>query len=409
MKAKIISIFVMTLLITVGSVAVADWDPEDGHKMHWPQTPDPNGWDVYCTAGLTEWPQIVLADDWECSETGWVKDIHLWGSRWHDNIGIIDHFVIGIAENIPENPPQNPYSKPGETLIEWEIFDWVERGPYNGNQGWYWSYFTQWDPDDHQQYWQYNFFLNEEDWFWQEEGKIYWLFVSAIVKEEPIDQPLWGWKSTFEYLHFMDDAVWAYWNELYWIPLEYPTGFTMDLAFVITGGEACDPGFDVEKYVRDPVSGNWVDADTIGSALDLKIGTIAEFKIVANNTGTCTWTEWWSFDTMEDSLKPVDPPLDEWNYSAPYYTLNYTASSPWYPGVVGEWYIKAEVVGAPCHTDYNKIKYDVYDLFSGSSISDEDYAYVHCVKKSKELDISFLNFLQKYPNLFPILRYLLGL
>jgi hypothetical protein len=117
MKRKIVGIFVCTLLITVGTIAVADWDPEDGHKMHWPQLPDPNGWDVYCTAGLTQWPDVCLADDWECSETGWIKDVHLWGSWWHDNVGEIDHFVIGIAENIPEDPPQNPYSKPGETLV----------------------------------------------------------------------------------------------------------------------------------------------------------------------------------------------------------------------------------------------------------------------------------------------------
>ncbi len=26
--------------------ALADWDPSDGHKMHYPQLPDPVGWDV---------------------------------------------------------------------------------------------------------------------------------------------------------------------------------------------------------------------------------------------------------------------------------------------------------------------------------------------------------------------------
>ncbi|MCK5636556.1 MAG: hypothetical protein KAH91_03965, partial [Thermoplasmatales archaeon] len=188
MKRKIIGILVCTLLIAAGTIAVADWDPEDGHKMHWPQLPDPDGWDVYCTAGLSQYPNVCLADDWECSETGFIKDVHFWGSWWGDHVGQIDHFVMGVAKNVP--PEQNPYgdwSMPGDTLIEWEVYDWIERGPYNGNQGWYWSYdeSNPWHPDDHQLYWQYNVFLDEDDWFWQEEGEIYWLFISAIVKEEP--------------------------------------------------------------------------------------------------------------------------------------------------------------------------------------------------------------------------------
>ena len=26
--------------------ALADWEPADGHKMHFPQLPDEDGWDV---------------------------------------------------------------------------------------------------------------------------------------------------------------------------------------------------------------------------------------------------------------------------------------------------------------------------------------------------------------------------
>ena len=56
---------------------LADWDPGDGHKMHFPQLPDEEGWDVNAT-----FPK-VLADDWTCSGTGWVEDIHFWGSWRH--------------------------------------------------------------------------------------------------------------------------------------------------------------------------------------------------------------------------------------------------------------------------------------------------------------------------------------
>jgi hypothetical protein len=40
----------------MSTIAVGDWDPEDGHKIHVPQLPNPMGWDVYATAGLEQYP-----------------------------------------------------------------------------------------------------------------------------------------------------------------------------------------------------------------------------------------------------------------------------------------------------------------------------------------------------------------
>ncbi len=34
------------MVLVFGGLANADWVPEDGHKMHWPQLPDENGWDI---------------------------------------------------------------------------------------------------------------------------------------------------------------------------------------------------------------------------------------------------------------------------------------------------------------------------------------------------------------------------
>ena len=155
MNNKMLGIFVCTLLIATNVAVLADWDPGDGHKMHFPQLPDPNGWDVYATAGLSQYPKIVLADDWRCSETGFVKDIHFWGSWKGDIIGDIEYFVIAIHSDIPANPPNVPYSRPGETLWEIEVNDWVERGPYTGDQGWFWPD-GDYIPSDHDKYFQYN-------------------------------------------------------------------------------------------------------------------------------------------------------------------------------------------------------------------------------------------------------------
>ena len=52
--------------------ALADWDIGDGHKMHYPQLPDPNGWDVNLTGNK-------VFDDWRCGGSGPVDDIHFWG------------------------------------------------------------------------------------------------------------------------------------------------------------------------------------------------------------------------------------------------------------------------------------------------------------------------------------------
>ena len=201
MKKKLLGIFVCTLLIATSTVVVvADWDPEDGYKMHFPQIPDPNGWDVHATA------PIQLGDDWKCSETGYVQDIHFWGSWLGDDKGVITSFNIAIYTNNP-----GPPSKPNDLKWEREISDWVERGPYSGDQGWYWPENDDYWWHDHQLYYQYNVFL-DEPWFLQEKDTIYWLVISANVQSGT-----WGWKSSK--FHFEDDAVWRApggdWKEMY--------------------------------------------------------------------------------------------------------------------------------------------------------------------------------------------------
>lgn len=230
----------------------ADWQLADGHKMHFPQLPDEDGWDVNATKPL------VLADDFQCAETGWITDIHFWGS-WRGGItGTIVSFTLSIHEDIPADPPLIPYSRPGPTLWEREIVaespgvEIVYIPPKDPpvSEGWY-------DPTmppplypDHNEYFQYNVFLDKEDRFWQEEGKIYWLNISAIVEDviPPALQPVWGWKSSAD--HWNDDAVWGEWGLLDWTDMYEPfePSQSLDLSFVITGqgedfGDAPDPTY----------------------------------------------------------------------------------------------------------------------------------------------------------------------
>ena len=226
MKNKIVGIFICMLLIAASTIligtTVADWDPGDGHKMHWPQLPDEDGWDVSATYLKEEQWGIVLADDWKCSESGQVTDIHFWGSWKGGNEGTIKSFWIAIHEDIPEGP-NVPYSRPGRTLWEREFRTWSTVPKDSPTyQGWYCVETGNYIENDHRDYFQYNI-VNIQNPFHQVSGKIYWLAITAEVERVPgAVQPLWGWKSTDD--HWNDDACWGYWGELNWIDIYEPGG-----------------------------------------------------------------------------------------------------------------------------------------------------------------------------------------
>ncbi len=211
MKTKIVGILVCMLLIGVTGTAFADWQEGEPFKMHFPQLPDPNGYDV-------DWGNWALGDDWKCIETGNVDDIHFWISWFFDDPMTIQFIDVSIWSNVPEGP--GGYSIPGQMLWQRMITDFIVAGPWDGNQLWYmpWGEII---PQPHQLYWQIN--IKEiPDPFKQIEGEIYWLVIKM-----PFEVPqLVGWKTTKNY--FMDHAVW----------LE-PTGTWsmidgIDFAFVIT-------------------------------------------------------------------------------------------------------------------------------------------------------------------------------
>ena len=119
-------------LVFLTSLLIADWDPGDGHKMHFPQEPDPNGWDVNCVAD-----NIELADDWQCSETGPVEDIHFWISWQEDTIYTDFWIFVTIWSDMPA-PGQYGYSQPDQYLWgnTFQPSEYTVNGPFYGNQGW---------------------------------------------------------------------------------------------------------------------------------------------------------------------------------------------------------------------------------------------------------------------------------
>ena len=241
-------IFKLTIAFAILALAVApvaaDWIPEDGHKMHYPQLPDITGWDIAATM-----PFITVADDWQCSLSGPVTDIHIWGSWFADVEVPIVGFHLEIWSDQPVMPDQGIlYSRPLARLWARDFTQgqWMERLWESGMQGWFDPYFGVVLPSNHQQIWQYNFFVDPTQAWVQEEGTIYWLVVWVDLGFPPVpgEPPNWGWKTSLD--HWNDDSVWGDglppatgWTELF-DPLIPEPGESLDQAFVINGPDEQD-------------------------------------------------------------------------------------------------------------------------------------------------------------------------
>ena len=234
MRRAIIVVVIVATAVLVAPQIAADWDPGGPFKMHFPQLPDPVGWDVLNTHNPILQPPLItyLADDWRCSESGDITEIHIWGS-WR---GDIREMVTSIHVQIHADDRTGPFSKPAEASL-WE-FDFgpgqfTERLYGEGNQGWYDPTTGELVSDDHFNIWQYNI-TNIDEFtqpFVQTAGQIYWLVVIFDVPDDS-GRAQYGWKTSLD--HFEDAAVWSN-DGIGWQPLFDLTGSALDLAFVITG------------------------------------------------------------------------------------------------------------------------------------------------------------------------------
>jgi len=228
---------VLAVVVLLAPAARADWNPGDDHKMHFPQLPDPTGWDVRISNARNplEW---IVADDWRCSRTGPVDDVHLWVSWMQEVEDQIMNLHLSIHDNIPVGP--DGWSIPGNLLWERDLGpdEFTIRYYGTGDQGWYDPPFEDAWPSDHTNYYQINV-IDIPDPFIQQEGEIYWLDVSVDLWGESETGKL-GWKTSLD--HFEDDAV--YWDMITqrWIELRDPfTTESLDMAFVITGTVIPEP------------------------------------------------------------------------------------------------------------------------------------------------------------------------
>ncbi|MCP4166137.1 MAG: hypothetical protein GY759_09620 [Chloroflexi bacterium] len=188
-------------------------------KMHFPQNPDPNGWDVRA------YEPVVVADDFQCTESGLITNVVFWGSWLDDQVGQ----VTDIHLSFHDDDRTGEYSKPGNLLWEWDtqVFDVQEIVPPSP-QGWFDPLEGIVEQENHTRYFRYDVPIPAEIAFDQEEETIYWLDIQVTT-----DGAMFGVKTSLE--HFEDDAVWGNgdggWQEL----IDPFTGASLDLAFDIQG------------------------------------------------------------------------------------------------------------------------------------------------------------------------------
>ena len=326
-------------ILAFGATARADWDIGDPAK--WVQLPDltPKGMDVNATRGTDAIglapPRIILADDFLCTSTDAITDIHLWGSWKNDLLPQVAapqapnfvadpesvRFRLSIHADIPAQ--QNPlgFSKPGEEL--WSgVFEPGEftarRYATDIEEGWLDPLAPEYLFPGDTVAWQYNFLIDEADAFIQQGTRdnplVYWLDVHAepINQNPQIEQPLFGWKTSAD--QFNDTAVYGP-SQIAnfpvvdaWTPITPPAmpgqpgdfnndNFIDDLDIDLLRGAVIsatsDPQFNVDG-LNDP---NIPDAADFAHLITSIIGTLrgdgdlnylvnfADFVLVSNNFG----------------------------------------------------------------------------------------------------------------------------
>ena len=251
MKAlTVIMCVAMLATAAITGAARADWEPTMPAK--WVQMPDLEfGMDVNATwkqgpTGGPQWPFVkTIADDFLCTQTGPITDVHIWGSWLNDQINRNATFKLSIHDDVPKGPTSG-YSHPGDLL--WQKFfspaEYLVRPWTTAAEDFF-------EPNQNKliggdtQVWQYNFLIPTTEAFIQQGSttnpKVYWLDVMAILPVPAAgetDPTVFGWKTSAN--HWNDDSVYGDTTDpLYpptqWLELSDPrTGLSLDQAFVIT-------------------------------------------------------------------------------------------------------------------------------------------------------------------------------
>jgi len=266
-----------------------------------------NGYDVWNSSAfppnVTDGPW-VLADDFVCTNTGPVTDIHIWGSWWYDQVASNSiTFWLGIYEDVPTNAA-NTFSHPGNLI--WQ--QWFAPGQY-AETFWDFGQETFLDPGPPQivgtdtKVWYYCFYpTNPPTQYGSVTApKTYWVAAYAQLPAGANNQ-YYGWKTTTNVQH--DVSVHARWPGVPpggnpgWLPTYYPTSVPLDLAFKITTDTNRCPILVTCSLDKTVECGSiWgFDPPIVGPDPCCPSPPVVTFSVVTNLLGPCkeistgTWT-----------------------------------------------------------------------------------------------------------------------
>jgi len=244
-RSRSLDTLLFTLILAFGAICLpaaqltedCDWQRGQLHKMHWPQLPD-----LTATGTNVSLAGAALADDFLCTATGPIRDIHLWASFVDDLLPKEgpDHLTLELSSyaDVPADGLQ--WSQPGQLLWSRTFApgQYTAREVHDGPENWYDPITELFLPDNHRKAWQYNFCV-EDDPFVQHERNVYWLSVRLA---DPSINYEFGWKTTSRRWQWNDRAVYLPQGQFSWLPMDYPRGHKyaeepLGLAFVITSGD----------------------------------------------------------------------------------------------------------------------------------------------------------------------------
>jgi hypothetical protein len=217
----------------------------------------------------------TLADDFQCTASGPITDIHIWGSFLGDNLpeegpgGLT--FDISIWSDVPVGPGNPvPHSHPGQKL--WQMT--FTPGQYSAGHilqvipgEWWHDPGTQnWVPNADQNIYQFDFYPPKGEAFVQEEGTIYWLAVKYRYQGSSQWTGKFGWKTTPQ--PWNDDACYQNpaspvgWTDLIYQPphpwwnAPDPLYRSVNLAFALSGEPQEEENADYGDAPDDPLNPN---------------------------------------------------------------------------------------------------------------------------------------------------------
>jgi len=160
MRQVLTLVLLYALVLVLAPAALADWP----HDVKWDQlTPAEYGFSSHMTAE----EQRLVADDFLCTETGWITDIEFYGHP--SSVAAISSFRITFWSDVPASDTDE--SHPGQLLDDITVRPADPGDPLRLG----WQYLDNF---------RFKIDLPQDQWFGQQAGTIYWIGIQAYVSGE---------------------------------------------------------------------------------------------------------------------------------------------------------------------------------------------------------------------------------